>query len=134
MISSLSEATSTAKGIVATKVDTNKSFNFTDGFLAINGRVDSGSILANYKYTDRMHYVTYEKKKKFLGITVKKEKFLDVYFDNPNTSITNLETVALGKYSKPKRWGVGPSVGATWHTNKIQPYIGIGVNYNLIRW
>lgn len=35
---------------------------------------------------------------------------------------------------KQKRWGLGAHVGAGITTNKIQPYIGIGVSYNFLTW
>ena len=33
---------------------------------------------------------------------------------------------------KPKRWGIGVSAGAALTRQGVQPYIGIGVQYNLI--
>ena len=33
---------------------------------------------------------------------------------------------------KPKRWGIGVSAGGAITSHRIQPYIGIGVQYHLI--
>jgi hypothetical protein len=131
----MSEATSTAHGTISTPItsnDTIRSFSFNDGYLSIDGSVDS--ILAGkYTYIDRMHHVIYEKKKKFLGITVKKERYIDIYFDNPNTKISNADHIDLKDYDRPKRFGIGPSVGATYYNGSVKPYVGIGIHYSLIK-
>ena len=33
-----------------------------------------------------------------------------------------------------KRWGLGINAGAGWNGREISPYIGVGVQYNIIRW
>ncbi len=50
---------------------------------------------------------------------------------NKNTIIT--QTVTTTKY-KTKRWGVGVQVGYGYNFNKVAPYIGIGVQYNILSW
>lgn len=35
---------------------------------------------------------------------------------------------------KPKRWGIGVSAGGALTPHGVQPYIGVGVQYNLILW
>lgn len=38
-------------------------------------------------------------------------------------------------YSRPKRWGLGIQVGAgVIGQRKIEPYIGIGISYNILTW
>lgn len=37
-------------------------------------------------------------------------------------------------YEKPKRWGIGPTVGIGIMDSKFYPYIGFGVTYNIIQW
>lgn len=32
-----------------------------------------------------------------------------------------------------KRWGIGPQVGMGWNGKKVQPYVGVGVQYNVVR-
>lgn len=44
-------------------------------------------------------------------------------------TITNTEI----RY-KTKRWSVGVQVGAGLTPNKIEPYVGIGVTYNILSW
>ena len=33
---------------------------------------------------------------------------------------------------KPKRWGIGVSAGAALTSEGVKPYVGIGVQYNLV--
>ena len=33
-----------------------------------------------------------------------------------------------------KRWGLGIQAGAGWNGRKVQPYVGLGVSYDLVRW
>ncbi len=47
----------------------------------------------------------------------------------PVTTITHTQI----KY-KPKRWGLGVQVGIGVTPNKIEPYLGIGVSYNIFSW
>lgn len=35
---------------------------------------------------------------------------------------------------EPTRWGLGLQVGAGWNGKKVQPYVGVGVQYNIICW
>ena len=37
-------------------------------------------------------------------------------------------------YQKRKKWGIGVSAGYCATTQGLQPYIGIGVSYNIIQW
>jgi len=51
----------------------------------------------------------------------------------PVMTITNTITNTEIRY-KQKRWGIGVQVGAGLTPNKIEPYIGIGVTYNILLW
>ncbi len=51
----------------------------------------------------------------------------------PVTTITNTITQTEVRY-KIKRWGLGVQVGVGFTPSKIEPYIGIGVSYNLFSW
>ncbi|MEG2121065.1 MAG: hypothetical protein RRZ64_03290, partial [Rikenellaceae bacterium] len=35
--------------------------------------------------------------------------------------------------ARPKRWGIGLQVGYGIGTNGLQPYLGVGLSYNVIR-
>lgn len=51
----------------------------------------------------------------------------------PVTTITHTITNTEIRY-KTKRWGVGVQAGIGLTPNKIEPYIGIGVTYNIFSW
>ena len=51
----------------------------------------------------------------------------------PITTITNTITNTDIRY-KQKRWGLGVQVGIGMTPNKIEPYIGVGVTYNIFSW
>lgn len=50
-----------------------------------------------------------------------------IYIYRPTTQIVQTIT-------KQKRWGLGVQAGMGITNNKIQPYIGLGVSYNILMW
>lgn len=60
--------------------------------------------------------------------------FADLKTDNPYSAVKELKTfqVKIPK-EKPKRFGIGLSSGITYYNGKINPYLGIGLNYNILR-
>ena len=51
----------------------------------------------------------------------------------PVTTITRTITNTQIKY-KAKRWGLGVQIGIGVTPDKVEPYIGIGVSYNIFSW
>lgn len=63
----------------------------------------------------------------------KRKPFVDVINYNPYSTITVLRTYQVAA-PRDKRWGVGLSIGAGFATDfKVRPYIGVGVNYNILK-
>lgn len=56
-----------------------------------------------------------------------------IHIYNKNTTITKTQTITVTQY-KTKHWGVGVQVGYGYNFNRISPYIGIGVQYNIFNW
>ena len=56
-------------------------------------------------------------------------KSIEVY---PRTEFRTITTTM--PVVKKTRWGVGVQMGAGFGKNGVQPYIGIGLSYNLICW
>ena len=52
---------------------------------------------------------------------------------NKNTIITHTITSTITKY-KTKNWGIGVQAGYGYNFNKASPYIGIGIQYNILNW
>ena len=48
-------------------------------------------------------------------------------------TVTQYITTTEKVYQKPKKWGLGISVGYCY-TDKFQPYIGVGITYDIIQW
>lgn len=60
------------------------------------------------------------------------EPQIDSIYVFPKTMMINT-TITNTKY-KTKRWGVGVQVGVGMTPQKIQPYIGVGLQYNILAW
>lgn len=56
-----------------------------------------------------------------------------IHIYSKNTTITKTQTITTTKY-KAKRWGVGIQVGGGYNFNQISPYIGFGIQYNILNW
>lgn len=54
-----------------------------------------------------------------------------IHVYSKNIKTTNTTTIT--KY-KTKRWAVGVQVGCGYSHNQISPYVGIGVQYNILNW
>jgi len=73
-----------------------------------------------------------------------REKQIEIFVrsDYPGFKVSSIEgavidprkSEVLKSYFPPKKWGLGPQVGATMtREGNISPYIGLGLSYNLIR-
>lgn len=56
--------------------------------------------------------------------------YIEVYPRLERQIIYNTETIT----QPPKRWGLGISAGYAFTGTKMQPYLGIGVTYDLLQW
>lgn len=54
---------------------------------------------------------------------------IEIYRKNTVQTIT--KTI---KVPDKKRWGLGVNVGAGWNGKEVQPFVGVGVQYNILRW
>lgn len=62
-----------------------------------------------------------------------RKPFVDLLTDNPYTTVKQLRVYQVS-IPRPKRFGIGFSTGVTLDNNlKLAPYVGVGVNYNLLR-
>lgn len=74
------------------------------------------------EYKDSTYYA------RISGINAYLEE-IRVYPKTTTKYVFNTEIVR----EKPKKWGIGPQVGLGVVGNTVQPYIGIGIQYNIIR-
>lgn len=74
------------------------------------------------EYKDSSYYA------KISGINAYLEE-IEVY---PKT-VTQYIHITEKVYEKPRKWGIGIQAGYGAGKNGIQPYIGVGIQYDLIR-
>lgn len=97
-------------------------------FDTIRDTVDGNPIylpvpISSYLFTDDSTY-----KFEMEGYNVK-ARSIEVY---PRTvTQTVIERVEVP--GKPKRWGIGPQIGFGYNGREWMPYVGVGIQYNLIR-
>ena len=96
-------------------------------FDTIRDTVDGNPIympvpISNYLFTDDSTY-----RVEMEGYNVK-ARSIEVY---PRT-VTQTVVERIEVSGKPKRWGIRVSAGGAITSHRIQPYIGIGVQYHLI--
>ena len=98
-------------------------------FDTIRDTVDGNPIylpvpISSYLFTDDSTYLI-----DMEGYNVK-ARSIEVY---PRTvTQTIIEQIEVSR--EPKRWGIGVSAGGALTPQGVQPYIGVGVQYNLILW
>ena len=80
--------------------------------------------VSSYLFTDDSTYLI-----DMEGYNVK-ARSIEVY---PRT-ITQTVIERIEVPGTPKRWGIGISAGGALTPHGVQPYIGVGVQYNLILW
>ncbi len=128
----IKQVTKVATSTTATFHISNDSPLFNDGHLSLNVVKTPNSITGTYTYEDTAWFDTYTKDKRILGIKYGTNTFGNVHFGNPNTHITGLNSITIDKYTRPKHWSIGPTLGVTY-TDKVRPYIGFGITYSIIK-
>lgn len=98
---------------------------YRDKWMSLMGSIRDKKF--NYIVADSLTFVMYQKK---TGL-FKKELYLNAYSQNPNVYIKGLTGIQVPQ-PNPRRFGIGVQVGYTWD-GKWQPYAGVGLSYNLIR-
>lgn len=78
--------------------------------------------ISRYLFTDDSTY-----RMEVEGYNVKANS-IEVY---PRT-VTQTVIQQVGVPGRPKRWGIGVSAGAALTSKGVQPYVGVGVQYQLI--
>lgn len=99
-------------------------FNYTDEWSRINGVVKSQGVQLSYSIKNELKLVSY--KKGFL----KRRTYVEAISMNPNVQIAGMSTLSI---KNGKAFSFGPQVGVAYIDNRLQPYIGVGVGYNLFR-
>lgn len=132
-IDAVIQVNTTTTGHLEAILDTQGLFAYRDSFLTLKGHLEGSKLVEEYIYKDAATFTVYNKPKKLLFIKYSSDKYMDVFFNNPNTQITGLTNISLKKYMRPKKWGLGPQFGVRYDGTNVHWYIGAGISYNLIR-
>lgn len=103
-------------------------------------------------YTDKWLYAAYDPATDSLGIsynvtlnTVKytnrktllsaKQQYINLWSDDPRVTIGGVKRFETDITPRPKRFGLGPSISYTYDFSdgKFRPMVGLGLQYNIIR-
>jgi|GEM_PF-7102461 len=104
-------------------------FDYEDKWISIHGKWND-SLMLSYAMRDSIWFVNYWKKKGLF----RKEEFMDGFSANPHTSISGLSAISTGSRKQaPMRISIGPSLGYHYAGGKFSWSVGVGIQYNIIR-
>ncbi|MFB6454445.1 DUF6549 family protein [Chitinophaga sp. Hz27] len=104
-------------------------FDYDDKWVSIHGSWED-SLTLSYAMRDSIWFVHYRKKKGLF----RKEEMMDGFSVNPHTSISGLSAINTGAHQRaPLRISIGPSLGYYYAGGRFSWSIGVGVQYNIIR-
>lgn len=96
-----------------------------DRWMNINFDSDSSKTTVSIQVENEYTVSLVKKKKKYEAI---------VKNYNPYSSVSEISAVSLQGFPRPKKFGLGVHLGYGINSSfRVQPYIGIGVSYNVIR-
>ncbi len=104
-------------------------FDYDDKWISIHGKWND-SLTLSYAMRDSIWFVNYRKKKGLF----RREEFMDGFSANPHTSISGLTAISTGTHQrKPMRISIGPSLGYHYAGGRFSWSVGVGIQYNIIR-
>ena len=109
--------------------------NITNKWMDIDFGFDKGfSVLKINSFINNYSVVIGRERQ---GIFKPYKPFAEVISDNPYTTVTSMRTYQVS-LPRPRKWGLGfqAGYGGSLVDNKVYlaPYIGVGINYNLLSW
>lgn len=118
------------------KPDSNgrQEFDWSDKHLILNGDIDKNTIAINYKYSDTLNYIFYDKHRGFIKkLFTDANQVLDASFKNPKMVISNMTNVIIppAKDSRLK-FGVYGGYGLTLNTSTSVVSSGVQIGAGLI--
>lgn len=96
-----------------------------DRWIGVNFDSDSSNTTVSIQVENEYTVSLVKKKKKYEAI---------VKNYNPYSSVSEISAVSLQGFPRPKKFGLGVHLGYGINSSfRVQPYIGVGVSYNVIR-
>ena len=105
-------------------------FNLNDWVVGkVVSKNDSTNIDLSVK--DELHLVVYDKN---MGLFKDKKTMIDIYSLNPYSKVKQIKSFTVDDRQKKSKISIGPFVGfGVTGKGTLQPTIGVGLQYNLIR-
>lgn len=128
-IQGLTVAVAQARGRVVMVKDTSGQYNYHDNWsdFSFNNK-DEQSVL-DYRISDSLKFITYTKRKWFLG---RETTFIDAYSLNPNITIASINSGVKVAQDKG-RFGFGPYVGIGTNGRDFRVTVGLSLHYSIFR-
>ena len=104
-------------------------FHYRDAWIEIEGTMLKDTVDLHYTIRDSLWFSTYWKRTGWF----KKELLLDGFSADPHTIMTGIKGISLDKERSPVRLSLGPVISYSLIGGQFKPTIGIGLQYNLIR-
>ncbi len=96
-----------------------------DRWIGVNFDSDSSKTTVSIQVENEYTVSLVKKKKKYEAI---------VKNYNPYSSVSEISAISLQGFPRPKKFGLGVQLGYGINSSfRVQPYIGIGLSYNVIR-
>lgn len=130
-ISNLTQVSTETKGKFHATIDPEGDWHWTDNFLTLKGSNSDSATGGTYVYKDTATIATYDTARRFLGIKYRTDQYMNVRFNNPNTSITGLSNISLKDYQRPKHWVVSAGAGYGLTPTGLNWNVSINVGYKL---
>ena len=105
-------------------------FNLNDWVVGkVVSKNDSTNIDLSVK--DELHLVVYDKN---MGLFKDRKTMIDIYSLNPYSKVKQIKSFSVEDRQKKSKISIGPFVGfGVTGKGTLQPTIGVGLQYNLIR-
>ncbi|HLZ89961.1 MAG TPA: DUF6549 family protein [Puia sp.] len=104
-------------------------FHYHDQWIDIEGTVLKDTVDLKYTIRDSLWFSTYWKRTGWFN----KELLLDGFSADPHTTVTGIKGISLDKERRPVRLSLGPVFSYSLINGAFKPTVGVGLQYNLIR-
>lgn len=104
--------------------------HYTDDWIDLRTKATVDSTAFNLRYKDRYSVIQ---------VSDNTGDYVEIINQSPYVDVTNVRSFKLKSVPyKPRRWGLGIQLGGgmVYYDSqfRLSPYIGIGVNYNILTW
>jgi hypothetical protein len=119
--------------VAGQEIPSELSFLSTSEWMDISGIVFIKELRIDYEITvrDSVSFIMYKRRRGFLR-TGKEELFIEGTSKNPFTTVSGLQGFKIAE-NRRRPFGIGISAGYGISGTGLSPYIGVGLNYSILR-